>query len=162
VAARLHRQRLLVTAVAVAAFAAAALIVWWSKTSRTGCPEVVATAGLQPDTVSALPCLPGFLVVNRSGQPAVYLAASPHLVNEILEWDPDERVFVSAAHGETFDVKGEHLDGPAARDMFRCDIEIRDGQVLITAEELREAAVRYDCGRYSAFVRSIRSGAGGP
>lgn len=157
-ARRVHRQGLLVAAVAVAAFAAAAIIVWWWMSARTSCADIAAVEHLEPDTVSMVPCVPAFLVVDRLGNLSVFLAASPHLINETLEWDPRERLFVSPAHGETFDVNGKRLAGPASRDMFRCESAIRNGWVVVTVEDLpRPAPVRYDCDGYSAFVDFVRS-----
>ncbi|MEX1162258.1 MAG: META domain-containing protein [Nitriliruptor sp.] len=70
----------------------------------------------------------------------VFIAAAQHLPDEGLWWCPDERVFASPFHGELFDLDGRARMGPAARDLDRFAIEIRDGQLHVDAGQVIHGA----------------------
>ncbi len=59
-----------------------------------------------------------------------FLARVPHL-NERLAWCPNERVFLSFAHGELFDRRGRYVSGPATRDLDRVDVRLRGDEIII-------------------------------
>lgn len=82
-------------------------------------------------SVSFIGCVPAF-VVNRDGSPIVFLARSPHLPNESIAWDPRRKLFVSVAHGETFDIDGHLVNGPAIGGLWRCPTEARGQELFIS------------------------------
>lgn len=90
-----------------------------------------------PGSVTRIDCVPAFVVVLPGDtQPTVFLAQTPHLEREILSWDPDSSTFYAPTHGERFDIRGEILDGPASRPLWKCPTEVRGGrQVWIRGGE---------------------------
>jgi hypothetical protein len=99
------------------------------------------------NSVTEISCAPLYVVSAVDG-PLVLVGWSTHMPNEPVVWDPAERLFVSPAHGESFDVVGRVVDGPVTRPMHRCPTRVRDGELWVDAqrhlegEELARSCIR--------------------
>ena len=114
---------------ALGAVAAAAVLTWVLRGSAP-CQDLGRLKSFRPDTVSFVSCVPAF-VVTAGPEPVVFLALTPHLAGEPLRWDERRRVFYSPFHGEQFDSSGHLLSGPARRDLWRCPVAVRNGELWI-------------------------------
>ena len=86
--------------------------------------------------MSRVECFPAYVVMSREGV-VVLLAESPHLAGEQLVWDDSREVFRSRAHGETFDMTGTLISGPAYRDMWQCPTAIEGGHVMVGGHQMQ-------------------------
>jgi nitrite reductase/ring-hydroxylating ferredoxin subunit len=118
----------------------------WVLSSRGSCAELGPVDSFELNTVTAIRCLPAF-VVNRNGNLAVYLARAPHLRGEPLRWDATRRLFVSPFHGESFEVDGKKVAGPGGDHMFECPTKVEDGSLVIdAADDASIDEIRTICG----------------
>ncbi len=98
----------------------------------------------QVNSVSFIPCLRAYLVHGTGQDFALYLAESPHLPGEPLRYDQTRHRFFGL-HGETFDLRGHLLKGPAAGPLIACPLRIEDGALLIEAPSPEPAEIRAAC-----------------
>jgi menaquinol-cytochrome c reductase iron-sulfur subunit len=54
----------------------------------------------------------------------------------IVNWRADRKLFVCPCHGGTFDADGNRQGGPPRRALARVDYRIKDGQLLVRAEDV--------------------------
>jgi len=80
-------------------------------------------------------CIPAYVVRLGDAAPVVFLARAPHLKNDPLEWNPSRKLFVSPAHGESFDLRGRMVQGPAVHDLWQCPTNMVGGELLIALPE---------------------------
>ena len=90
------------------------------------CYELGSLDSFAEDTVSKVHCGP-FFVVHSGTNFIVYLGMSTHMPNEPLEWDSEQRLFISRFHGESFDIYGQVVSGPAQGPLMLCPTRVRDG-----------------------------------
>ncbi len=77
-----------------------------------------------------------------------------HLGTERLWWCQKEEVFVSPAHGELFNARGQLIEGPAFRDLDRMSVTVTLGGVVrVHPRNLQRGTVREGRGLEAAGVR---------
>lgn len=113
--------------------AGTAVGIWAIRAHDRHCEVIGAVQTFPENSVSFVKCIPAFVVHGVGADFAVYVARSPHLANEPLQWDATRRVFFSPLHGETYDVRGRHLSGPGGPALWRCHSKIRSGLLTIEA-----------------------------
>jgi len=122
-----------------------ALLTWTVTRNAKPCQDLGDVKSFRGDTVSFVSCVPAF-VVRTAPEPVVFLARTPHLAGEPLRWDAQRRVFFSPLHGERFDVSGHLLSGPALRDLWRCPVAVRDGELwIVVPDGTRSENVKRAC-----------------
>ena len=126
-------RRVGIAALVVVVSAGAAVGIWAIRAHDRHCEVIGAVQQFPDNSVSFVKCVPAFVVHGVGADFAVYVARSPHLANEPLQWDATRRVFVSPLHGETYDVRGRHLSGPGGPALWRCPSDIRSGLLTIEA-----------------------------
>jgi Rieske Fe-S protein len=104
----------------------------WIQDRARPCTYLGKLVDYANNTVVKIDCVPAF-VVRSDDNMIVYLGLSTHMPNEPLEWDADERLFVSPFHGESFDIWGDVVTGPANGPLIECDVELRDGELWLDA-----------------------------
>ena len=114
------------TAVLVASLAAR------GRPRSAWCGDLGPLDGFAPDSISRVDCIPAYVVRIGAAAPIVYLARSPHLKNERLDWNAQRRLFVSPLHGEAFDIQGRVVSAPAFRNLWRCPSAVRDGELVLS------------------------------
>ncbi|MDQ6683327.1 MAG: hypothetical protein M3Y88_08675, partial [Chloroflexota bacterium] len=121
-----RRARLILLAVAFVATAVLVAVLATRGHPRSAwCGDLGPADGFNPDSVSRVDCIPAYVVRIGAAPPIVYLARSPHLKNERLDWNAERRLFVSPLHGETFDIQGRVVSAPAFRNLWRCPSTVR-------------------------------------
>jgi hypothetical protein len=120
-------------------------ISWALRIESYNCLDLGPLNTFPENSVSYHECGPTFLVRGRGPSITVFLAETPHLPNEPLDWDEGSRTFLGL-HGEAFDLAGQILTGPAQRPLWRCPTTIRDKRVYIDPpEEAREERLPQIC-----------------
>jgi hypothetical protein len=136
------RRRLVAAAAAFLLSACGALL----PADPTDCAFLGRVGTFAPETVTRAACAPVY-VVQHDGALTVFLARTPHLDGEGLQWmtaaeesiNPSPGAVLSAdgtfwsfAHGERFDVTGAIAEpGPASRELWECPSEVRGNQLWV-------------------------------
>jgi hypothetical protein len=133
--------RLVLAAVAVGLLAGCSFL----PSDPTACAFLGHPGTFAPETVTRARCAPVY-VVNHEGGLTVFLARTPHLDGETLQWQTSggesvnpspgavlstDGTFWSFAHGERYDLSGVGIEGPVSRPLWRCPTETRGNQLWI-------------------------------
>ena len=112
---------LIVGALGVAAVAAVA--------SQSGSHDAGLTLKTIPSGVSARRFEGVDLFLLRDGRQVIaFVNSAQHMTGEKLWWCQKEQVFAAPTHGETFDLQGHHIGGPASRDRDRLVVKVTDDE----------------------------------
>jgi hypothetical protein len=125
----------------------AATTVWVLRNERVGgCRDLGPIGALPENSVSTSACAHVYIVHGAGDDYSVFLAETPHLPGEPLEWKARRRLFVSPFHGETFTLDGRAIGGPATHGLWLCPFTVSLGHLVIDVpKESDLAAIRTAC-----------------
>lgn len=141
---RARGRGLLFLGILALALGFAASVLLQHALKHSDCRDLGSVAGFPDNSVSFARCARVYVVHGLGDDFAIYLAETPHLPYEPLRYDPIRHRFFGL-HGETFDVRGLPLRGPAQGALFRCPARIEDGDLVMEAESPAFAAIRVAC-----------------
>lgn len=115
------------------------------RSRAVDCRDLGRVADIAPNTVAKARCAELY-VIRFSGEPFAVMAESPHMPGERVAWNNAKRIFLSAAHGESFTVEGQAAGCPCHGPLLRCPTTITDGRLRLpmnsaqfTSADLRSA-----------------------
>lgn len=133
--------RLVILAAALLLFVALATSIWIYRNGHLGgCRDLGPAAAFPDNSVSSGSCAPVYVVHGSGPTFSVFLAQSPHLPGEGLDWDERSRLFVSPFHGEEFGLDGKVVQGPAMHGLWLCPFHDSFGHLVIDVPQDADAS----------------------
>jgi cytochrome b6-f complex iron-sulfur subunit len=59
----------------------------------------------------------------------------------IIQWHPEAKQFICPCHGGKYNLNGDVVSGPPPRPLEKIEVKLRDGQVFVLMQSLKEEQV---------------------
>lgn len=136
-------RKWLVVVAGIALFAAGVTV--FARIQRRECRDLGSLDSFTEESVRYFECVPLFVVHSGDNYYAL-LALSTHMPSEPVEWNRDERLFISPFHGEAFDIRGNVIKGPANGPLEPCPLVQEDGHLFVDVPtETEDEDIRRFC-----------------
>lgn len=95
-------------------------------------------ADIAPEGVRLVELAQGPLFLEKKGEEVFALSAICTHLGCTVGWHPEQKCFICPCHQGIYDLSGAVLSGPPPRPLEKLPVKVRDGQVFVLMNSLKE------------------------